>query len=73
MHAFQYDNIGIDNNKKALAGGDDSSVPVIQQAVIIITGVGTGGAWGAATPPECWMQGAVPPYKFALMGLGNKV
>ena len=31
-----------------------------------------GGA-GGCSPPEHWTQGAAPPYKFASMGVGNKV
>ena len=31
-----------------------------------------GGA-GGCSPPERWTQGAAPPYKFASMGVGNKV
>ena len=55
------EHIGIDNNKNALAGGDGSSVPVIQQAVIIIVGIGTGRAWGAAAPLNAGCRGLCPP------------
>ena len=37
-----------------------------------ITGVGSEGVRGAAAPPKRWMQGAVPPYKFASMGIGTR-
>ena len=37
------------------------------------TGVGSGEGAGGCSPPEHLTQEAAPPYKFASMGLGNKV